>query len=674
MSSRQHGTCLILAGACWLTPCVASANDTALDPLTIEAARPTTTTPSAEEARENLSRIPGATTLVDEDTLRDGRAANLEDGLATVPGVYARSRFGQDETRLSIRGSGISRTFNSRGVRLLRDGLPVTEADGNTRTQLIDPLTARHIEVYRGANAMGHGAATLGGAVNLVSPTGYTADPLRLRGELGSFGYRRLQASGAWMGAERGDAFATITGSLQDGYRRQSGQQALRFYGNTGLQHASGGETRAHLELQDSRLELPGSLTRQEYRNNPRQAAPNHENVDASRDLKLARLTVQHAAPLGGDQRLLIGGFIQDLQMDHPLPFAQIDGDQQDVGLSVRHEIDGRLLGQANRFSWGLLAVTGREDNRQENRFTGAVTERDYRASTVELYADNMLALSERTSLITSAQLSWASRKVEVTAGDAAEARQQYRAISPRLGLLHELTPELQLFANISRSVEPPINGELVGFDDRTLDAQRADSVEAGLRGHHQRLRWEAAVYHARVRDEILLFRDPDNPDLTLAENADRTFHQGVELGLDYAQPLQRGELLVSATWTYHRFRFDGDSQWDDNALPGIPDHLARLELRYQDASGVYLGPVLEAGGSYAVDFANTERADRYLVWGARAGYRSPDGWRVFLDGRNLTDRRYIASTAVVADARDDNRVYNPGAPRSVYGGVEWQW
>ncbi len=674
MQTRPRGVCLSLAGACCLAPVWAAAQQPALGPLTIEAAIPLTTIPFSDDARENLDRIPGGTSLVDEETLRDGRAANLEDALSTVPGVYARSRFGQDETRLSIRGSGISRTFNSRGVRLLRDGLPVTEADGNTRTQLFDPLTAQHIEVYRGANAMGHGAATLGGAVNLVSPTGHTADRLRLRGELGSFGHQRIQASGAWLGEQRGDAYGTITGSRQDGFRRQSEQQAIRFYGNAGLQHDRGGETRAHLELQDSRLQLPGSLTRQEYRDNPRQAAPNHESVDAARDLQLARLTLQHALPLGDRQQLHLGGFVQDLQMDHPLPFAQIDGDQQDVGLAVRHEVDGSLLGRDNRFAWGVLAVTGREDNRQENRFNQVVTRREYRASTVELYADNSWALTERTRLIASAQLSWALREVDVPTGNAAEARQQYRALSPRLGVLHQLSAELQAFANISRSVEPPINGELVGFDDSTVDAQRADTLELGLRGRHQRLRWEAAVYHAHLKNEILLFRDPDNPDLTVAENADRTWHQGMELGLQYSHLLPRGELQMSAAWTYHRFRFDDDRQWGDNAIPGIPDHLARLELRYQDAGGLYAGPVLEVAGGHAVDFANTERVDRYVLWGARAGYRSPDGWRVFLDGRNLADRRHAASTAVVADARDDGRVYNPGAPRSVYGGIEWHW
>ena len=42
----------------------------------------------------------------------------------------------------------------------------------------LEPLAARYVEVYRGPNALQYGAATLGGAINFVSPTGRSAPPL----------------------------------------------------------------------------------------------------------------------------------------------------------------------------------------------------------------------------------------------------------------------------------------------------------------------------------------------------------------------------------------------------------------------------------------------------------------------------------------------------------------
>lgn len=92
-----------------------------------------------------------------------------------APGVLIQSRFGAEEARLSIRGSGIQRTFHGRGLWLMQDGMPLNLADGGFDMQAVEPLSANHIEVYRGANALQvYGAATLGGAINFISNTGYT--------------------------------------------------------------------------------------------------------------------------------------------------------------------------------------------------------------------------------------------------------------------------------------------------------------------------------------------------------------------------------------------------------------------------------------------------------------------------------------------------------------------
>ncbi|MGH8643252.1 MAG: TonB-dependent receptor plug domain-containing protein [Gammaproteobacteria bacterium] len=148
---------------------------------------------SMEQARESLHRVPGGTSLIDAEQFRDGVTSNLQDVLSLSPGVYVQSRFGGSETRTSIRGSGISHTFNTRGVRFLLNGLPFSAADGNVRPQLVEPLAMRYLEVYRGANALPYGAAYLGGAVNFVAPTGYSAPTALAHLEYGSYDYIRPQ-------------------------------------------------------------------------------------------------------------------------------------------------------------------------------------------------------------------------------------------------------------------------------------------------------------------------------------------------------------------------------------------------------------------------------------------------------------------------------------------------
>lgn len=637
-----------------------------LDPVTVTAPLLTSTLPTADDTALELERVPGGTSLVDLDAVREGRTANLEDALAATPGVYARSRYGQDETRLSIRGSGLTQTFNNRGIRLLRDGLPVTEADGNTRNQLLDPLIYDHIAVYRGANAMGYGAATLGGAINMISPTGYGSKPFTLRAETGSFGYHRLQVKGA-TATDRTDAIGTITGSWQDGFRDNSRQQAVRAYGNLGFQHNDGSQTRLHLEAQEHELELPGSLTRSQLRENRRQANAAFENAGAARDLRLLRVTAHHKRQLREAGHLDLGIFVQDLRMEHPMPFFDLHSSRQDIGASARHVIESG----ANRFIWGALAVTGRQ--RADDRSDGS-RERS-RARTVELFADNHYAVTDATTLIGSVQLASARRELSVTRGDGDGGTRHYHSASPRIGVLHDLPDGTQLFGNVSRSTEAPVIGELVGPGGNLLDQQTADTVEVGARRSGSRWSGELAIYHSRIRDEILLFEDPDNPFQPATRNADRTIHQGVELGLGYQQSVT-GTLSLekNLTYTYNDFRFDGDPDWGNNRLPGVPRHLARLDLRARHAGGAYAGPVIEAASSYPVDFDNNEVADSFVIWGFRAGYRSPAGWQVFLEGRNLGDRTYAANTSIVDSANPTSAVYNPGAPRSIYGGVEWAW
>ncbi|MDP4790774.1 MAG: Plug domain-containing protein, partial [Verrucomicrobiales bacterium] len=93
-------------------------------PLVIDDRAPraiTLTVATLEEAREELMRQPGGTAIVDAEDYKRGRATNLKDALDFAPGVFVQPRFGAEESRLSIRGSGIQRTFHGRGLKLMQD-------------------------------------------------------------------------------------------------------------------------------------------------------------------------------------------------------------------------------------------------------------------------------------------------------------------------------------------------------------------------------------------------------------------------------------------------------------------------------------------------------------------------------------------------------------------------
>ncbi len=101
------------------------------------------------------------------------------------------------------------------------------------------------------------------------------------------------------------------------------------------------------------------------------------------------------------------------------------------------------------------------------------------------------------------------------------------------------------------------------------------------------------------------------------------------------------------------------------------------MELMYEHPSGIYFGPNWERVASkYPIDMANTYFADTYNIWGMKAGYKMAKGPSIFIEGKNITDEIYAASTGIVNNAAgaDTNAVFNPGSGRAWYGGVEWKW
>ena len=97
-----------------------------------------------------------------------------------------------------------------------------------------------------------------------------------------------------------------------------------------------------------------------------------------------------------------------------------------------------------------------------------------------------------------------------------------------------------------------------------------------------------------------------------------------------------------------------------------------QLELAYRHPSGLTLRPSVEwVPSGYFVDSGNTVSNGGWTVLGARAELLVPRfESTVFVEGRNLADRRYSPSVQVDDAA---GRFFNPADGRSLYVGLRWQ-
>ena len=646
---------------------------------------------STEHAIARLATVPGGVDVIDAESYKSGRTSTLQDALGYSPGVVIQNRFGAEEARLSIRGSGLQRTFHGRGLELMQDGVPLNLADGSFDFQAVEPLAARHVEVYRGANGLEHGASTLGGAVNFVSRAGFDAAPWQARLEGGSFGYLRAQASLAGDPAGA-DWFATLTHFSQEGFRDHAEQGTQRLFANLGLDLGAGRESRFFVAAVRTRSELPGSLTRAQLAADPSAAAGGSVALDQRRDFDLVRVSNRTAFDLGDSGELEFSGFYSYKDLFHPI-FQHFEQRSHDVGAEARWQ---RTLAAGGRLVVGLAPAVGWLDDERFRNLGGEKGDPTAagatRSGNVDLYGEIEWPLTERWRLTGGLVASWADRRFDdgfLVNGDQSD-RDEYTALSPKLGLLWQATPEASLFATAARSFEPPTFGELVnvgGDGLLDLEAQTATTVEVGSRGtvtgSTGAWRWDVVLYRSELRDELLSLTDGQgNPLGTI--NAGSTTHEGAEVGFSAALGGSGGAAPFGLrfAYTWGRFRFDDDPTFGGNRLAGLPEHLlhAEVELRFAarrfgdgGSDGWYLAPNVEwAPQEYPVDHANTLYADGYTTVGLKLGRRAAGGWSWFIEGRNLTDRRYAATTGVVADAAGaDLALFFPGDGRSVYVGFE---
>ncbi len=642
------------------------------------------------QARAELAGIPGGVSLVDEAGMRQGVTGDMAEVLANVPGLFVRSRFGGDEVRLSIRGSGITQTFGIRGVRILRDGMPESGAGGFTNPELVDFASARFVEVYRGANALQFGGADLGGAINFVSHTGYSTQRLRARLEAGSNSYFRPQVSGGGTFGAAGDGFFSVSGIRQDGFRDHSDQNTIRSYGNIGHRWNEGSESRLHLTAQRNNLKLPGPLRLSQLLDDPEQANGFWRANAAKRDFERYQLALQH----GFDwetSRLKFGGWFGHTELDHPLPFVVIDDETNHFGAHLRHEIDGSLGGRDHRFVWGVQAAFEDSDGQQfapagGGRRGALRQDNSAEASSVELFAESRWRLTDSLSLVNGAQAAFARREAVIDFTNPATSdiddSKNYSGFSPKIGLVWQARDRIQLFSNLSASFEPPSLQDFRNENDPSPDAranlkaQQAITAEVGSRGRAGELVWEAALYYAWIDNEILQQETAPGSGQGFVTNVDETRHSGLELGLSGEHDLPGADGRHTLTWNlsyaHNRFRFDRDAQFGNNHLPGLPRNLGRLEIAYRHASGFYIGPIFEAADGARIDFANTLEAPGYGIWGLRAGYERGDGLKLFAEGRNLANKAYVSNTGITANANgNDGTFFNPGLTRAFFGGIE---
>jgi iron complex outermembrane receptor protein len=647
------------------------------------------TVPNTAEAERALSLVPGSVVVVaDIEWKNTTPGTTIKDVLDYVPGVFAQPKWG-DDTRLSIRGSGLSRNFHLRGINLYMDGIPINTADGFGDFQEIDPSAYRYVEVFKGANGLRFGASTLGGAINFVTPTGRDSDLFGVSMDIGSFGYKRLQANS---GGVSGPVDVFITGSWQetDGFRDHSWGHDDRLSANLGYRLSEDVETRFYLNANEVRQRIPGSVTKDVALAFPTTPAAVNVTDDWQRNIDTLRVANKTTLRLAPGTLVEFGVFAVDRHLMHPI-FQWLDYRYEDYGAFARLIDESRLGDFKNRLLIGTTLHNGSTDADQYVNTGGQkgalLSSSRNDSENVTAYAENAFYFLPSVAFVAGTQFLHTKRRLtdKFLADGDQSGGSSFDVWNPKVGLLWEISRNWQAFANVARSAEVPSFGENSFASASAFDAklQTAVTYEIGTRGRTPDFTWDLTAYRSDIDHELQCSFPFGIPDFCLIQNADRTLHQGIEIGFGISV-LKRmlvnadkpDRLWLNAAYTYSDFRYENDVTFGNNQLAGAPRHFLRAELLYKHPSGIYFGPNVDwVPEAYYVDSANTLDTAAYALLGFKVGYDAGGRFSAYIEGRNLTDAHYIASTGItnVADPAVTN-LFEPGTGRSVFAGVKVRW
>ncbi|VVE65222.1 TonB-dependent receptor [Pandoraea captiosa] len=657
-----------------------------LPTTTVTAPAESLTSPSVDEQKANLFQTAGSVGFVDADAYQNTYAFNLRDVLKDSPGVFVQNRYGQ-ELRLSIRGSGIARGYHVRGLEILQDGIPTNSADGSGDYYQIDPMGLRSTEIYKGGNGLTYGSTTLGGALNFVTPTAYTADaPNQFRVEGGSFG--TVRASGQ-MSRIFGplDALATVTLNRSDGYRDHAKGNYAQINANVGYKFSPRVETRFFFGAYIVDQKLPGTLSLFDALNNPTKAAASAVFGDQARNTRTERLGNLTTIRFDVGQ-LDIASWVIHKSLYHPI-FQVIDQDGWTYGVAPRYTANLTLAGMRNDLIVGARFFGGNTKadqyvNVNGNRGAQTLDSRQS-AYNYEAYFENRLFFLPTLGLMVGAKAYRDVRQYIDYGGLPGDANYRstsaaYSGVNPKIGLIWEPRKDIQAFIDVTRSADVPDFTDLsqtFGATSRfvPLASQHAWTLEVGTRGKLDRVAWDLTAYRSLVRDQLLQYTtNPDVPASTF--NANKTVLQGLEVGASVdllKNVVATGDrVTLSQIWNYSDFRFQNDPQYGNNRIAGVPTHVLRTTLGYALTNRLQVSASLDWVPTGAwVDYANTMRVPGYTLIGLQASYRLERGVTFYVDARNLTDKRYVSDFSTVTDARTANTaVFYPGDGRSVFAGV----
>lgn len=656
---------------------------------------------TATRVAEPAANLVGNRAILDSAALTMTAHVHIQEALSRLPGVSMHRNNGQ-EYLPAIRSPVLSGGGACGSFLLAEDGIPLRPAGFCNVNELFEAHSeqAGRIEIIRGPGNALFGSNALHGVINVIEPVRFD-EGWRIGLEAGPNDFGRLKLAG---GGE--DLSFAFTGSSDGGYRDDSsvGQQKLSLrhrYRNESVAVTSG------LTAVNLNQETAGFIEGHEAYKNRRLARTN-PNPEAFRDARAVRLwsRIEGAGQAESDQPgqaqpvWVITPYVRHSRMDflqHFLPGQPLEENgQSSAGVQsalFRHGDNSRLIaGLDVEFTRGWLKQSQDSPTQgspllQETipvgrHYNYAVTARQLapfvqwdwgfaprwklsaglRYEHMEYDYDNRM-ISGRTREDGTACGFGGCRYSR-----PADSVDSFDNLSPKLGLLYSLNDDHQLFATLARGFRAPQAVEMYRLERAQqvadLDSEQLDSIELGLRGSTERLRYELVAY-AMEKDNVI-FRDTAFFNVSNGE----TEHRGLEAAVGY-QLTSVLDINLAASVARHRYAYDeilSGVNINGNEVDTAPRHFGAAQLGWAITDSTRAELEWQRMGGYFTDPENRNRYGGHDLLHLRARWQLSTTLTLTARLVNALDTKYAERADFTSFGGDR---YFPGEPRSLFMGVE---
>ncbi len=666
---------------------------------------------TATKTERKTQAIPAGASAVTEEEIATKPGLNVKQTLEGVPGVNVQSKNNGYDARLIIRGNGLKARYGIREISILLDGVPITDPDGMTRMDFVDTQLIKQVDVVRGPNSTLYGANAAGGVINVITRSPFEETKLARYG-IGSFG---TQLFSGILGESFGNNYFTATGTYKetDGWREWNRFDSTQVGGKFGHLFSGGSIVEANYQYTKADFQLPGSLTKEEFEDDIRQRTSDTFK-HSSRDSEVHYSNVR-AEKRFGAFTLKPLAYLQYWEHFHPVTGGINDGDAWVYGGELQGDYEHTVFGGDSLLTLGLSGQiddspdgkkyayadvqtlpSGRVVSTLSDRKGEKIQESDETVIKWGVFAQESLRPADRWIVDLGIRYDRVSFDLEtdydkefdwgagtwVPRDETVQVDEDFDYVSPRIGVVFEIHPVLNLYGTISTGFRTPQGSEL----EENPDLAPAETVnyEVGAKarfpgGHNVDL----SLFREKVDNEIVQVNVQDG-DVTY-QNAGGADKYGLEL----AGELQTFRWLsVGGSYTYSHFEFDDFEEpvssfvpgvgsvtvWEDrngNQLPLIPNHQYNLYAWARFANGLQAKVDFHTWGEYWMDNANTEKYSGYdFLTNAFIGW-SGAHWDVSFNVENFFNKRYAIE--VTKDTTGTAR-YVPGAPWNLLAKVAYRF